>query len=224
MAPLLLLRFKLFMENGMKKIVAIHIMLIVTVLFLYSGASALTIMPSGDYTTPADWRVIASLQPTNGITLDHYSYYMWGIRDLPYRPTEVSIVFHDITNWTAERTWLNVYLFNLGSTGFWSAGKDLESTTLPDSYPWTVENLVDATWVYDWQGGDIFDVVFTTSNPVLLSSLSGGNTFRIGIDPDCQFRVAAITVESTAPVPEPATLLLLGSGLLALAGFRGKRS
>jgi hypothetical protein len=43
-------------------------------------------------------------------------------------------------------------------------------------------------------------------------------------DPDTFFRVAQVTVATVAPVPEPATMFLLGSGLIGVGVFVRRKS
>ena len=154
--------------------------------------------------------------------LNHNKYYTWGFNDfnVPTEDiTEIRIVFHDIYNYTVEDNWLTVYLFdNPDSLGF-DFGWDCSVTTLPfweDPSEFGATSL--GTWSYDTEAKD---VVYSTTSSDLLEYLTNGDTFGIGVDPDCHFFGTSITVET--PVPEPATMLLLGSGLIGLAGFGRKR-
>jgi len=70
-------------------------------------------------------------------------------------------------------------------------------------------------------GGGIFDVLFTTLTGTLLSN-TGGNT-SAGQVTTATSTVSISYTYDTIPIPEPASIALLGAGLLSVGAIRRKR-
>lgn len=159
--------------------------------------------------------------PNDLADLDHSLAYEWGIDwSLPNGETVVgaSIFLDEFHNWKDEPNDLYVSLLNTADRGV---------KTFTDNQP----------------GGDYFsgtglllnqfhnvshvasDVTYDFTNDeltVFKVFLADGN-FGLGFDSDCHFWNNGIylSIETeTAATPVPAPILLLGTGLMGMAGFR----
>jgi len=155
--------------------------------------------------------------------LDHGRYYTWGINwSLPGGEciTGASLSFDNIRDWTREPNDLYGNLLDSTIAGVgvgWDnqsggnnfAGQGVELFHWED-LPNTAQDLT-----YNFSPSDI---------SFLSSYINNDGNFGFGIDPDCHFYNDGVkfTIE-TSPVPEPTTMILLGAGIVGLAGFGRKK-
>jgi PEP-CTERM motif-containing protein len=80
------------------------------------------------------------------------------------------------------------------------------------------QTFVDMFWFPTFTGGDIY---FEINNNNFIREYDAIRLTWLG--PSSALELDAVGVNGTAPVPEPGTMMLLGSGLVGLAGWGRKK-
>ena len=160
--------------------------------------------------------------------LDHYNAYTWKINwtHTSQPITGASLTFHNMYDWIVEDgdiLWVN--LLNTPPTTA-SGIKVYSDNQNPSNYFANWDGALIGTWT-DPEGGHSNGDVTFNFNPTMVSTLNtyaADGVFGLGLDPDCHFYNCGVSLAvTTNPVPEPATMIMVGFGLVGLGIARRRK-
>ncbi len=206
----------MFKGGLMKKL---FIILIFICMASYSHAS---VAPEGVPEVSSSSPYTFQPNPVDLHDLDHYKYYTWGIDwSIPDNEKIVgaTLFFDNIRNYNSSANDLWVHLLDSVTSGV-TVGHDNQGGgdyfaglgVLLNHWEDLPSYAQDITYTFD------------ATEISFLNLYAADGNFGFGFDPDCHFYNDGITLTiKTSHTPVPGAIILLGSGLLYLAGIRRKR-
>ena len=156
--------------------------------------------------------------------LDHERVYLWGF-DVSLEPGEsvgsAELFFDDIRNYNSAPNDLYVHLLDWAEYGVDKSIRDNQGGgDYFDNYYGGVHSFVVHYEDLPSQSQDItYD--FSGADLLALNSYLADGRAGLGFDPDCHFYNNGVSLNLTV-VPEPASLVLMGIGAVALVGRKRK--
>jgi hypothetical protein len=166
----------------------------------------LLVIPLAAQATTKSWS-------TTGFTsLAHGTDYTWfvdpGSWPIPAGEyiVSASLTITELNNWyEPEYDYMNIYLLEDNTSG------------------WPIKTLLTTYSDTNGTSAETFTYNLTNSQiSVLTGYLSNSSNFALGFDPNCHYYDRNMTFTINTQVPEPTSLLLIGSGLLGVLAFRKK--
>lgn len=159
--------------------------------------------------------------------LDHFYAYAWGMKlELADGEVITDVVFtiDDVNNWQPENDVLHINLLDEASIG----ERQFLDNEAPSNYfdGWATPHVLLTTYtdLMDAPGpSEDYEYHFTSSQIAMLNNYLQNDVFGLGLDPDCHYFNNGVKLKVyTSVVPEPATMMLLSSGLFGAYRLRRK--